>query len=81
VEKYCGAGQATDGNMAHAGYVRLRTYIQNMKCFLLFHYNSGFAKARERCAYMYSTLLVFVILYFPQNAVAIVKYDLKNAGN
>ena len=52
-----------------------------MKCFLLFHIVIGFARARERYVYTYSTLLVFVILCFAQNAEAIVKYGLKNVEN
>jgi hypothetical protein len=43
VEKYGRAGQGTDDNMAHAfaGYLRLQTHIQNVKCLLLFHCNNG----------------------------------------
>ena len=40
----CGrAGQGTDDNMAHApaGYLRLQTHIQNVKCVLHFHCNNG----------------------------------------
>ena len=35
VEKYSTGGQATDGNMAHAGYLSLQTHAQNMSCLLL----------------------------------------------
>jgi len=54
VEKYCRAGQATDGNMAacalRVGYLRLQTHIHNVQHSLIFYYNNSFKKAPHRCA-------------------------------
>ena len=60
VEKYCRAGQATDDNMAHAGWLRLQTHAENMQYSLLFNDNGGYRNAPQS----YVVGILPVLLFF-----------------
>jgi hypothetical protein len=60
-EKYCRVGQATDNNMAHAGYLRLQIHTHNMQYSLLFHSNNSYTHAPQ--CYVIRTLPVLFTFF------------------